>query len=89
MEVVIPISEARAKLPSLIERASGLSQKIYITVKGKVKAALVNAKDLELMEETLEVLGDPKAIATLRKGKREIRKGKLVSWEEIKAELGL
>lgn len=89
MSTIIPISEARSKLPQLVDLAESLSQKTLITVGGKVKAALVNARDLELMEETLEVLSDPKAMEAVRKGRREVKKGQLINWEDLKVELDL
>lgn len=89
MSTVVPISEARSKLPKIVDVADSLSQKTYISVKGKVKAAIVNARDLEILEETVEVLSDPTAMEAIKRGKREVKKGLLVSWEDLKAELGL
>lgn len=86
---VVPISEARSKLPKLIEDADALSQKTLITVKGRVKAAIVSARELELLEETLEILSDPEAMRDIKKAQEDIKKGRLHSWEEIKNELGL
>lgn len=85
----IPISEARTILPKLVENAATFSQKTLITVGGKVKAALVNAKDLELLEETLEILSDPKAMKAIKKGKEDIKYGKLIDWDDLKDELNL
>lgn len=89
MNNVISISEVRAKLPELVNIAHDLSQKTYITVKGKVKAAIVSARDLELMEETLEVLSDPDLMKAIKEGKEDVKKGRLVSLEELKKELDL
>jgi len=76
-------------LPKLVENAATLSQKTLITVGGKIKAAIVNARELELMEETLEVLSDSEAMKAIKKGKKEIKKGKLIDWEDLKEELNL
>ena len=89
MSTVIPISEVRNKLPQIVNLAANLSQKTLITVKGKVQAAIVNARDLELMEATLEILGDPKAMANIRSGQKDLKSGKLIDWKDIKEELGL
>ena len=89
MKNILPVSEARSKLTSLVDLADTLSQKTLITVKGKVKAALVNARELELLEETLEILSDPKAMKAIEQGKKDVRKGELIDWEDIKEELGL
>ena len=89
MNNTISISEARSILPKLVENAASLSQKTLITVGGKVKAAIVNARELELLEETLEILNDPKALEAIKKGKKDIRKDRLIDWEDLKDELNL
>ena len=85
----IPISEARSVLPKLVEDADTLSQKTLITVGGRVKAAIVNARELELLEETLEILNDPKAMKAIKNNKNDIKRGKLIDWEDLKNELNL
>ena len=89
MNNVVPISEARTKLPSLVDLAATLSQKTLVSVGGKVKAAIVNARDFELMEETIKVLGDSKSMDAIKKGRVEVKKGQLIDWEDLKLELGL
>jgi antitoxin YefM len=89
MKNIIPISEARSKLPKLVEDADVISQKTLITVGGKVKAALISARELELLEDTLEILSDPQAMKAIKKGKLEIKEGKLTDWEDLKRELNL
>lgn len=85
----IPLTQARATLPNLVSMATDVSHKTYISVNGKVGAVLMNARDLELLEATVEILSDEKAMKALKQGKSDVRKGKLISWEEIKKELGL
>ena len=87
MRSTISISEAREKLPEIVDRADSLSQKTYITVKGKIKAVLVNARELELMEETLEIMSDPNMTRAIKEGKEDIKKGRTIAWEDIKEEL--
>ncbi len=86
---IISLTQARAILPSLVSMATDISNKTYISVNGKVGAVLMNARDLELLEATVEVMSDEKAMKALKQGKSDVRKGKLISWEEIKKELGL
>lgn len=85
---VLPISTARAKLPQLVEDASTLSRKTYITVKGKVKAVLMDAQELGSMEATMEILSDPKTMATIKQGEADIKAGRVYDWEDVKKELG-
>ena len=83
----MPISEARIRLPELVNLADSLFRKTYITVKGKIKAILINPEEFSLMEETLEVLSDPKAMKAINQGKKEVKAGKEVDWQDLKKEL--
>ena len=83
---VLPISEVRAKLPQLVEDA--VVRKTYITVKGKVKAMLVDPQEWESMEATMEVLSDPKAMAAIKQGEKDIKAGRVFTWEQVKKDLG-
>jgi len=83
----MPISEARIRLPELVNLADSLFRKTYITVKGKIKAILINPEELSLMEETLEVLSDPKTMKAINQGKKEVKAGKVVDWQDLKKEL--
>lgn len=85
----ISLTQARATLPNLVSMATDISNKTYISVNGKVGAVLMNARDLELLEATVEVMSDEKAMKALKQGKSDVKKGKLISWEEIKKELDL
>jgi len=89
MNNVISISEVRAKLPNLVSLAHNLSRKTYITVKGKVRAAIVSARELELMEASLEVLSNPILMESIKKGKEDLKKGRVIDWEDVKKELDL
>ena len=82
---VLPISEVRTKLPQLVEDT--IIRKTYITVKGKVKAVLVDPQELESMESTMEVLSDPEPMTAIRQSERDIKAGRVFTWEQVKKDL--
>ena len=82
---VLPISEVRTKLPQLVEDT--IIRKTYITVKGKVKAVLVDPQELESMESTMEVLSDPETMTAIRQSERDIKAGRVFTWEQVKKDL--
>ena len=89
MTNVLPITQVRAQLPSLVEDAEVLYKRTLISVKGKVRAALISARELEDMEDTLEILSDTKTMKTLKQGLNDVKHGRLVSWETVKKRLDL
>lgn len=89
MNNVLPISKVRTQLPKLVDEASTLVQTTYITVKGKVKAAIIDARELEIMQATLEVLSDPELMLDIKKGREAIKNDQVISWEDVQKELGI
>lgn len=89
MTHLIPISDARAKLPDLVNKVNKKLDRITITVSGKPKATLLSTEELESLEETLEILSDKKLMRDLKKAEKEIEEGKGIPWEEVQKEFGL
>ncbi len=86
---VVPISQARSILPKIIDQASSLVQKTYISVRGKVEAVIMSAEELDSLEATMKILSDPEAMKAIKQGKKDVKKGDLVNWEDIKSEFKL
>lgn len=85
----LPISQVRSQLPGLVDDVAVLSRKVLITVQGRVRAALVNADELEHLEETVSVLADPTTMKAIADSKQDVAAGNVFDWKDIKAEAGL
>ena len=48
---------------------------------------MLNRKDSESWKETREILSDPSLVESLRRGEEDLRKGRTISWEKLKARL--
>lgn len=83
----LPITEARQKLPLLIERASKMLDEYVVTVNGKPAAVIMSVREYEGLRETNEILADKKSMRSIRQGEKEIAEGKGRNWEEVKKEL--
>ncbi len=87
MNNTIPISQARSNLSTLIDQVS--AKDIFITVKGKVKAALVDAEEYMSLLDTLEILSDKETMKNIEQGLKDIEKGDVYDWEDVKKELNI
>ncbi len=83
MSNTISATNARVKLYDLLEEVDKLSKRVIITSHGKTKAVLVNADELESMEETLEILRDKRAMASITRSMKEIKASKIIPFEEV------
>lgn len=75
MDTMIPISTARAQLPTLIDRVAKSLDRFVITVSGKPKAVVLSQDELESIEETAEILAIPGARKAIAEGERQLKKG--------------
>ncbi len=79
----IPFSEARKDLSKIVDEVSTDHEHILITKQGLPKAIVMSADEFESWQETLEIASDPKAMAAIREGLRDIRAGRTYPLEEV------
>mgnify|MGYP001618754059 CR=1 FL=1 len=79
MDYIIPISEARGKLPFLIKKISQIGRHLIITRNGRAEAIMISPEELE----TLEIKADQKLLQSLLRAEEDIRKGNIYSHEDV------
>lgn len=84
MTGIISISDARTKLPSLVDKVGEGLTRFLITVNSEPKAVLIGIEELESLEETAEIMAIPGAYEAILKGKEDIKKGRCITWENLK-----
>ena len=83
----LSLKELRPALPKVVRRIDERFDRYVITKRGKPVAVMLSVDDYESIIETLEILTDLRAMAGLRKGEEDIRKGRTVSWKDLKRSL--
>ncbi len=84
MSDFVSISNARAKLPELVEKVDKHMERVVITVNGKPKATLISADELESLEETAEILAIPGAKKSILEGLKQAKRGQGIPLSELK-----
>ncbi len=79
----LTIEEAARRFPDIVESVSKKNSRVTVTAEDGATVVLMNAKDLESLEETLALLNDPEAMADIREGLEEIRSGSTVPLDEL------
>ena len=87
MIATLSLKELRPDLPRVIEQVDRKLDRFVITKRGRPVAVLLSADDYESLMETLDILADPKASASLRRGETDIRSGRTRSWGDVRKSL--
>ena len=81
----LPLSEVKARLSEIAEEVASTHERVEITKNGRDYVVLMAAQDLESIEATLELLGDPDAQARLRRAERDVVTGDLLDEDAVRA----
>lgn len=80
----MPISDARANLPDLVDKVSKYIDRVIITVNGKPKATLVSTEELESLEETAKIMAIPNIKKDIEKSRKQIKKSQYIPLSDLK-----
>ncbi len=87
MTIVEPIAAVKANLSRYVASAMAEHERTVITVNGREAAVLINAEDLEILEETLYWTTQPDWAETLRAADRDFATGDAASMDDVRADL--
>jgi antitoxin YefM len=75
MSEAIPFTEVKAHLSELVDRVSRENDRVVVTRNGRPVAVLISPDELAGLEETLDLLSDDEARASLRRAEAEDEAG--------------
>ena len=85
MSDTLPLAEVKAKLSEMVDRVERQHDRITVTRNGRPAAVLMSPDDLAALEDTLDLLSDPTALAQIGQARKEIRAGKTLTAEQLRA----
>lgn len=85
MTETFSLSEIKARLSEIVDRVEHEHDRVVLTRNGRPAAVLVSPDELEALEETLDLLSDPTALAEIQQARAEIARGEVVDAAELRA----
>lgn len=79
----LPLADARNRLSELVSDVEKTHARVTITRHGHPAAVLIAPDDLAALEETLDILSDPRALTAIRGAEAELAGGEFTSGEEM------
>lgn len=83
MSETLPLAEIKARLSEIVDRVESEHDRITLTRNGRPAAVLISPEDLEALEDSLELLADPRARREIDRARKEIAQGKGLSADEL------
>jgi antitoxin YefM len=84
-EVTLPLAEIKKRLSEIVDGVEQRHDRVLLTRNGRPAAVIISPDELEALEETVEILSDPKAMREIRQAERAIDKGEVVTGDELRA----
>ena len=66
MSETLPLAEIKAHLSEIVDRVEREHDRVVLTRNGRPAAVIMSPADLEALEDTLELLSDPAAMAEIK-----------------------
>jgi prevent-host-death family protein len=88
MTQTISISDARATLPELVDKAKDVMGRFIISKNGVPAAILISTQEYESWMETLEITADTKLVKEIRDGIKDVANGQIVPWKDVSSVSG-
>jgi prevent-host-death family protein len=79
----LPLGEVKTHLSELVGRVNDHHERVTVTVHGRPSAVLLSVEDLERLEETLSILGDPATLRRLAESDAELARGEVLTAEDL------
>lgn len=80
----INLSEAKDKLSQLVKETAETTQPLIISVHGRKEAVLLSLEEYDSLKETIEILKDQNLVKKIFASMREIKKGELANFDDLK-----
>lgn len=85
MTEMLPLAEVKARFSAMVDRVEDHHDRITVTRNGRPAAVLISVDDLAGLEDTLDLLSDPVAMAEIAEARRDVESGNVVSADELRA----
>jgi prevent-host-death family protein len=83
----VTVTEAKKSFCELVRETDRTFDRVIITRGGHPVAVLLAYDDYDGMQETIEIMSDPKLVEAVREGIEDERAGRTVDYDTVKREL--
>jgi len=79
MDLIMPVSELRMRLPEMIKKVADVGKHLVITKNGRPEAVMISPEELE----TLEIRADRDLLLSIERAQRDVAAGRVHTYAEV------
>lgn len=79
------LAYVKAHFSELIERIQNEQERITVTKNGEPVAVLIHPDELESIEETLDIVSNPEAMAEIHQAEKDFAEGNFIDGDQLRA----
>jgi prevent-host-death family protein len=72
----LPLADVKNRLSEVIDRLEREHGRVVVTKHGRPAAVMLSVEDLDSLEETLEILSNPRLLDEIHEGERDVEAGR-------------
>lgn len=85
MSETLPLAEIKAHLSEIVDRVEREHERVILTRNGRAAAVIMSPADLAALEDTLDLLSDPRAVKEINAARADIASGRVATADELRA----
>ncbi len=85
MSETLPLADVKARLSEIVDRVEHEHERVVVTRHGRPAAVLVSPDELEALDDTLELLSNPEALAQIQQARTEATAGDVLTADQLRA----
>ncbi len=85
MSETLPLAQIKARLSEIVDRIESQHERVVLTRNGRPAAIIMSPADLAALEDTLDLLSDPQAVAEIAAARDDVAAGRVFSTSDLRA----
>lgn len=85
MSETLPLAQIKAHLSEIVDRVEGTHERVVLTRNGRPAAIIMSPADLAALEDTLDLLSDPQAMAEIRAARQDVGAGRVLGAGDLRS----
>lgn len=81
----LSLSQIKARLSEIVDEVERNHERVVLTRNGAPAAVILSPEDLQALEDTIDLLSDPRALAEIHAARRAVEDGDVVTADELRA----